>query len=114
MTFEHVSFRYSRTGVQDPRRPSDLVVAAGTKDGDRSAQTGSGKTRRSATSSRWLYDAQRGADASAIDGSDRASTIVFASLARNVGLVSQETYPLQASIADNPLLARPRGDLTRL
>jgi ATP-binding cassette subfamily B protein len=66
-------------------------------------ETGSGKTTLGYLVSR-LYDVQRGAVT--IDGTD-VRDATFASLASEVGLVSQETYLFHESIAENLRFARP-------
>jgi ATP-binding cassette, subfamily B, bacterial len=66
-------------------------------------ETGSGKTTLGYLVAR-LYDPTEGRVA--IDGVD-VRDATFASLARTVGLVSQETHLFHASIADNLRFARP-------
>jgi ATP-binding cassette subfamily B protein len=99
--FEDVSFRYEDDG---PRTLSgvDLVVAPGTKTAI-VGETGSGKTTLGYLVAR-LYDVTAGRVT--IDGVD-VRDLTFDSLARTVGLVSQETYLFHATIADNLRFARP-------
>jgi ATP-binding cassette subfamily B protein len=99
--FEHVSFAYDEDGARTLDRV-DLVVAPGTKTAI-VGETGSGKTTLGYLVSR-LYDVTGGAVT--IDGVD-VRDLTFASLARTVGLVSQETYLFHATIADNLRFAKP-------
>ena len=99
--FEDVSFRYEADGVQT-LSGVDLVVAPGTKTAI-VGETGSGKTTLGYLVAR-LYDVTGGRVT--IDGVD-VRDLTFASLARTVGLVSQETYLFHATIADNLRFARP-------
>jgi ATP-binding cassette subfamily B protein len=99
--FEDVSFRYEEDGTQT-LSGVDLVVAPGTKTAI-VGETGSGKTTLGYLVAR-LYDVTGGRVA--IDGID-VRDLTFASLARTVGLVSQETYLFHATIADNLRFARP-------
>jgi ATP-binding cassette subfamily B protein len=99
--FENVSFGY------DPDAPPtlediDLVVAPGTTTA-LVGETGSGKTTLGYLVAR-LYDATAGRVT--IDGADLRD-ISFASLARTVGLVSQETYLFHATVRDNLRFAKP-------
>jgi len=66
-------------------------------------ETGSGKTTLAYLVAR-LYDVDRGRVT--IDGVD-VRDVTFASLARTVGLVSQETYLFHASVRENLRFARP-------
>jgi ATP-binding cassette subfamily B protein len=93
--FENVAFRYEEDGVQT-LDGVDLVVTPGTKTAI-VGETGSGKTTLGYLVAR-LYDVTGGRVT--IDGVDLRD-LTFASLARTVGLVSQETYLFHASIADN-------------
>jgi ATP-binding cassette subfamily B protein len=93
--FEDVRFRYEEDGTQT-LDGVDLVVAPGTKTAI-VGETGSGKTTLGYLVAR-LYDVSGGRVT--IDGVDLRD-LSFASLARTVGLVSQETYLFHASIADN-------------
>jgi ATP-binding cassette, subfamily B, bacterial len=100
---EGVSFGY------DPDGPPtldgiDLVVPAGTTTAI-VGETGSGKTTLGYLVAR-LYDATAGRIA--IDGVD-VRDVSFASLARTVGLVSQETYLFHATVRENLRFARPQA-----
>jgi ATP-binding cassette subfamily B protein len=101
VAFEDVWFRYGPDGPWTLADVSFDVPA-----GSRTAivgETGSGKTTLGYLVAR-LYDVDRGRVT--IDGIDiRDAT--FASLARTVGVVSQETYLFHASIRDNLRFARP-------
>jgi ATP-binding cassette subfamily B protein len=101
--FEDVSFRYEENGAQT-LDGVDLVVAPGTKTAI-VGETGSGKTTLGYLVAR-LYDVTGGRVT--IDGVD-VRDLTFASLARTVGLVSQETYLFHATIADNLRFARPEA-----
>jgi ATP-binding cassette subfamily B protein len=99
--FDDVSFRYEDDGAQT-LSGVDLVVAPGTTTAI-VGETGSGKTTLGYLVAR-LYDVSAGHVT--IDGVD-VRDLTFASLARTVGLVSQETYLFHATIADNLRFARP-------
>jgi ATP-binding cassette subfamily B protein len=99
--FADVSFRYEEDGPLTVDGV-DLVVAPGTKTAI-VGETGSGKTTMGYLVAR-LYDVTGGRVT--IDGTDLRD-LSFASLARTVGLVSQETYLFHATIADNLRFARP-------
>ena len=99
--FEDVSFRYEEDGART-LDGVDLVVAPGTKTAI-VGETGSGKTTLGYLVAR-LYDVTGGRVT--IDGVD-VRDLSFASLARTVGLVSQETYLFHATIAENLRFARP-------
>jgi ATP-binding cassette subfamily B protein len=99
--FDDADFRYEEDGAQT-LRGIDLVVAPGTKTAI-VGETGSGKTTLGYLVAR-LYDVTGGRVT--IDGVD-VRDLSFASLARTVGLVSQETYLFHATIADNLRFARP-------
>jgi ATP-binding cassette, subfamily B, bacterial len=99
--FEDVAFRYEADGAQT-LAGVDLVVAPGTKTAI-VGETGSGKTTLGYLVAR-LYDVTSGRVT--IDGTD-VRDLSFASLARTVGLVSQETYLFHATIADNLRFANP-------
>jgi ATP-binding cassette subfamily B protein len=99
--FDDVAFRYEEDGAQT-LHGIDLVVAPGTKTAI-VGETGSGKTTLRYLVAR-LYDVTGGRVT--IDGVD-VRDLSFASLARTVGLVSQETYLFHATIADNLRFARP-------
>jgi ATP-binding cassette subfamily B protein len=101
VSFEHVSFRYEEDGVQT-LDGVDLVVAPGTTTAI-VGETGSGKTTLGYLVAR-LYEVDGGRVA--IDGVD-IRDLSFASLARTIGIVSQETYLFHASIGDNLRFARP-------
>src|SRR3954447_22719742 len=99
--FDDVWFRYDPEGPWT-LRGIDLDVAPGTKTAI-VGETGAGKTTLGYLVAR-LYDAERGAVT--IDGTDvRDATLT--SLAAGVGLVSQDTYLVHASVADNLRFARP-------
>ena len=66
-------------------------------------ETGAGKTTMGYLVAR-LYDVERGAVT--IDGSD-VRNVTFASLARTVGVVSQETYLFHDTVRENLRFARP-------
>ena len=101
--FEHVGFRYDEDGPPT-LRGVDLTVEPGTKVAI-VGETGSGKTTLGYLVAR-LYDVSDGRVT--IDGVD-VRDLSFASLARTVGLVSQETYLFHASIADNLRFAKPEA-----
>jgi ATP-binding cassette subfamily B protein len=99
--FEGVSFGY------DPDAPAtlediELVIAPGTTTA-LVGETGSGKTTLGYLVAR-LYDATAGRVT--VDGVDLRD-ISFASLARTVGLVSQETYLFHATVRENLRFAKP-------
>ncbi|WP_323379259.1 ABC transporter ATP-binding protein [Streptomyces durbertensis] len=99
--FENVSFSYEPSG-----RPTltdiNLTVPAGSSLAVVGA-TGSGKSTLSYLVPR-LYDVTSGRVT--IDGVD-VRDLDFASLSAAVGVVSQETYLLHASVADNLRFAKP-------
>ena len=99
--FEDVSFRYDEGGPLT-LRGVDLVVEPGTTTAI-VGETGSGKTTLGYLVAR-LYDVTGGRVT--IDGVD-IRDLSFASLAATVGVVSQETYLLHATIAENLRFARP-------
>jgi len=99
--FESVSFHYEQVGART-LDGVDLTVPPGTKTAI-VGETGSGKTTLGYLVSR-LYDVTGGRVT--IDGVD-VRDLSFASLARTVGLVSQETYLFHATIADNLRFAKP-------
>jgi ATP-binding cassette subfamily B protein len=117
--FDGVSFRYGApdavAATQPPRSTStdgtgwtvhdiDLVVPAGTRTAI-VGETGAGKTTLGYLVAR-LYEPQRGRIT--IDGVDiRAASLD--SLAATVGVVSQETYLLHASVRENLRFARPEA-----
>ncbi|MFJ3583488.1 ABC transporter ATP-binding protein [Streptomyces sp. NPDC090127] len=103
VTFEDVDFRYD---PEAPGRPTldavDLTVPAG---GSLAVvgPTGSGKSTLSYLVPR-LYDVTGGRVL--LDGVD-VRDLDFDTLARAVGVVSQETYLFHASVADNLRFAKP-------
>jgi ATP-binding cassette, subfamily B, bacterial len=101
VAFEHVWFRYDADG---PWTLEDVgfEVPAGTTTAI-VGETGSGKTTVGYLVAR-LYDVARGRVT--IDGIDIRSA-TFGSLARTIGVVSQETYLFHASIKDNLRFAKP-------
>ncbi|PWV81955.1 ATP-binding cassette, subfamily B [Prauserella marina] len=106
--FDSVGFSYSatETGEEPSTRKTldgiELTVPAG---GSLAivGETGSGKTTMSYLVPR-LYDVSEGKVT--IDGVD-VRELSFATLADSVGVVSQETYLLHASIAENLRFAKP-------
>jgi ATP-binding cassette subfamily B protein len=101
VAFEGVGFAYEEGGAPI-LHDVDLVVEPGTKTAI-VGETGSGKTTLAYLAAR-LYDPTRGRVA--IDGVDLRD-LTFASLARTVGLVSQETYLFHASVRENLRFAKP-------
>jgi ATP-binding cassette subfamily B protein len=101
VAFAGVGFAYG-TGGAPILRGIDLVVPAGTTTAI-VGETGSGKTTLGYLVAR-LYDPAQGRVT--IDGVD-VRDVTFASLARTVGLVSQETYLFHASVRENLRFARP-------
>jgi len=99
--FEGVAFAY---GDEPVLRGIDLEVPAGTTTAI-VGETGSGKTTLAYLAAR-LYDPTGGRVT--IDGVD-VRDVSFASLARTVGLVSQETYLFHASVRENLRFARPEA-----
>jgi ATP-binding cassette subfamily B protein len=138
LAFEHVWFRYepgavargadTQDGPASPARSSEPIGRAADGDGRAGSdgtwtlrdvsfqvpagtttavvgETGSGKTTVGYLVAR-LYDVERGRVT--IDGIDvRGATL--SSLARTVGVVSQETYLFHASIKDNLRFAKPEA-----
>ena len=109
LAFEHVWFRYapgdaaSEDGAWTLRDVS-FDVPAGTTTAV-VGETGSGKTTVGYLVAR-LYDVERGRVT--LDGIDvRSATL--SSLARTVGVVSQETYLFHATIKDNLRFAKPEA-----
>jgi ATP-binding cassette subfamily B protein len=102
VAFDHVWFRYG----DGPWTLEDVSfeVPAGTKTA-LVGETGSGKTTVGYLVAR-LYDVERGSVT--VDGIDIRSA-TMASLARTVGVVSQETYLFHASIRDNLRFAKPEA-----
>ena len=99
--FEGVSFGYD-ADAPPTLEDVDIVVPAGSTTAI-VGETGSGKTTMGYLVAR-LYDATAGRIT--IDGVD-IRDLSFASLARTVGLVSQETYLFHASVAENLRFAKP-------
>jgi ATP-binding cassette subfamily B protein len=101
VAFEGVWFRYAPDA---PWTLEDVTVdvPAGTKLAI-VGETGAGKTTMGYLVAR-LYDAERGRVT--IDDHD-VRDVTFASLARTVGVVSQETYLFHASVRENLRFARP-------
>ena len=98
--FDDVSFRY---GDGDwTLRDVSFVVPAGTKTA-LVGETGSGKTTLGYLAAR-LYDVDRGSVS--IGGVD-IRDLSFATIARLVGVVSQETYLFHASVRENLRFAKP-------
>jgi ATP-binding cassette subfamily B protein len=97
--FDHVWFRY---GEGWTLRDVSFVVPAGT-DTALVGETGAGKTTLGYLAAR-LYEPERGRVS--IDGIDIAD-LTFDSLAEAVGVVSQETYLLHATVRENLRFARP-------
>jgi len=102
VTFDGVWFRYDDADwtLQDV----SFTVAAGTKTA-LVGETGSGKTTLGYLAAR-LYDVNEGSVK--IDGVD-IRDLSFASLARLVGVVSQETYLFHSSVRDNLRFAKPNA-----
>ncbi|MFE5296346.1 ABC transporter ATP-binding protein [Streptomyces sp. NPDC056632] len=103
VVFEKVGFRYDPEGEGRPTLDGvDLTVPAG---GSLAVvgPTGSGKSTLSYLVPR-LYDVTEGRVT--LDGVD-VRDLDFDSLARAVGVVSQETYLFHASVADNLRFAKP-------
>jgi len=101
--FENVSFRYAANGDTSWNlRDIDLVVPAGTRTAV-VGETGAGKTTLGYLVAR-LYEPGEGRVT--IDGVD-VRDASLASLARTVGVVSQETYLFHASVRENLRFARP-------
>ena len=99
--FEGVSFAYDADGPPT-LEDVDIVVPAGSTTAI-VGETGSGKTTMGYLVAR-LYEPTAGRIT--VDGVD-IRDLSFASLARTVGLVSQETYLFHASVADNLRFAKP-------
>jgi ATP-binding cassette, subfamily B, bacterial len=100
IVFDDVSFRY---GEGDwTLRDVSFVVPAGTKTA-LVGETGSGKTTLGYLAAR-LYDVDRGSVS--IGGVDLRD-LSFATIARLVGVVSQETYLFHASVRENLRFAKP-------
>ncbi len=103
VAFEDVTFRYS--GAERPTLDDvTLTVPAGTTTAI-VGETGSGKTTLGYLVAR-LYDADAGRVT--IDGHD-VRELSFPSLADAVGVVSQETYLVHATVRENIRFARPEA-----
>ncbi|MCE7079304.1 ABC transporter ATP-binding protein [Streptomyces sp. ST2-7A] len=102
--FEHVSFAHT-PDAPPALRDIHLTVPPGGSLAVVGA-TGSGKSTLGSLIPR-LYDVTDGRVT--LDGVD-VRDLDFASLARNIGVVSQDTYLFHASIADNLRFARPGAD----
>jgi ATP-binding cassette, subfamily B, bacterial len=104
LAFEHVWFRYEPGQERWTLEDVSFEVPAGTKTAV-VGETGSGKTTVGYLVAR-LYDVERGTVT--IDGIDiRSATL--SSLARTIGVVSQETYLFHASIRENLRFAKPEA-----
>jgi ATP-binding cassette, subfamily B, bacterial len=104
LAFEHVWFRYEGDQERWTLEDVSFEVPAGTKTAV-VGETGSGKTTVGYLVAR-LYDVERGAVT--VDGIDiRSATL--SSLARTIGVVSQETYLFHASIRENLRFAKPEA-----
>jgi ATP-binding cassette, subfamily B, bacterial len=101
--FEHVSFSYS-PDRQWTLQDINLVVPAGTRTAI-VGETGAGKTTLGYLVAR-LYEPQSGRVT--IDGVD-VRDASLESLAATVGVVSQETYLLHASVRENLRFAKPQA-----
>jgi len=101
--FEDVWFSYGANGASAWNVEAiDLVVPAGARTAI-VGETGAGKTTLGYLVAR-LYEPQRGRVT--IDGID-IRELSLASLARTVGVVSQETYLFHASVRENLRFAKP-------
>jgi ATP-binding cassette subfamily B protein len=103
VTFERVWFRYDPEGEWTLRDVS-FDVPSGTRTAI-VGETGSGKTTLGYLAAR-LYDVDRGRVL--LDGID-VRDVTFESLARTVGVVSQETYLFHATVRENLRFARPEA-----
>lgn len=101
VVFEHVDFRHS-AGAPLTLHDIDLRIPAGSSLA-LVGETGSGKSTFAQLTAR-LYDPVAGRIT--LDGHDLRD-LTFDTLADAVGVVSQETYLLHASIADNLRFAKP-------
>jgi ATP-binding cassette, subfamily B, bacterial len=108
VSFDDVGFRYHPDGPWT-LRDIDLEVPPGTTLA-LVGETGSGKTTLAYLLAR-LYDVEEGRVA--IDGID-VRDLSHASLAKVVGVVSQETHLFHASIADNLRFAKPGASQAEL
>src|SRR5262245_7296179 len=100
IVFDDVSFRYGEADWT--LRDVSFVVPAGTKTA-LVGETGAGKTTLGYLAAR-LYDVERGSVS--IGGVD-IRDLSFATIARLVGVVSQETYLFHASVRENLRFAKP-------
>ncbi|GAA2992987.1 ABC transporter ATP-binding protein [Kitasatospora sp. NPDC006786] len=103
--FKDVDFRYDPEQERPTLAGVDLTVPAGSSLAV-VGETGSGKTTLSYLVPR-LYDVTGGQVA--LDGVD-VRELSFDTLARAVGVVSQETYLFHASVAENLRFAKPGAD----
>ncbi|HTR33514.1 MAG TPA: ABC transporter ATP-binding protein, partial [Gaiellaceae bacterium] len=101
VSFESVWFRYA-PDAEWTLRDVSFDVPAGTKTA-LVGETGAGKTTLAYLTAR-LYDVERGSVS--IGGVD-VRDLSFASLARLVGVVSQETYLFHSSVRENLRFAKP-------
>jgi ATP-binding cassette subfamily B protein len=101
VNLRNVWFQYNQ-GPDWALRDIDVTIAPGTTTAI-VGETGSGKTTMAYLVAR-LYEQQRGEVC--IDGVD-IRDVTLESLAKAVGLVSQETFLLHTTIRENLLLARP-------
>jgi len=100
--FRHVSFHYHLDrpvlhNIDVEIQPGQIVALVG--------PSGAGKTTMTYLLPR-LYDVGEGS--LEIDGQDVRS-LTFASLARHIGIVTQETYLLHATVRENILYGRPEA-----
>ena len=103
LRYEDVGFAYDADADVPPVIDHiDLVIPPGTTTAI-VGETGSGKTTLAYLAAR-LYDPTRGRVT--IDGVDLRD-VTFQSLARTVGLVSQETYLFHATVRENLRFAKP-------
>jgi ATP-binding cassette subfamily B protein len=103
VAFDQVWFRYDPEGDWTLKDVS-FEVPAGTRTAI-VGETGSGKTTLGYLAAR-LYDVERGRVL--LDGID-VRDVTFASLARTIGVVSQETYLFHASVRENLRFAKPEA-----
>ena len=108
VSFRGVGFAYD-SGAERVLEDIDIEVPAGTHTAI-VGETGAGKTTLGYLVAR-LYDPAAGSVA--IDGVD-VRDLSFASLARTVGLVSQETYLFHATIRENLRFAQPEASDAQL
>jgi ATP-binding cassette, subfamily B, bacterial len=101
VVFDHVWFRYEPDAPWILEDVSVMVPPGATL--AVVGETGAGKTTMGYLVAR-LYDVERGAVT--IDGQD-VRDVTFASLARTVGVVSQETYLFHDTVRENLRFARP-------